>query len=209
VEITCKDVLEVAVTFKNEMLKIGKGFSFAKARDITKTYHYRWFNSFLKKCYDNGMNLEESKEVIKSIISYAKEKGIINKGVSLISRSDIIEICMKRMEDDLKQSENSIAVIKRLVNGLNEIDDLTNHLCKKKNRHGSTNMMIMKSNGKLTDATICLSKSCMKAFLFLKDEDKEGLLTLREYVLLKHKVINKIGYDVLFDIFGDDFNGKK
>lgn len=208
-EISCKDVLEVAVAFKNEMRRAGKGFSFAKARDITKTYHYRWFNSFLHKCYDNGMDLEESKEIIKSMVSYAKEKGVINKGASLVSRSDIIDICMKRMEDDLKQSENSIAVIKRLVNELKDIDDLTSHLCKKKNRHGSVNMIIMKNNGKLTDSIICLSKSCMKAFMVLKDEDKEGMLTLREYVLLKHKIINKIGYEPLLKIFGDDFNGKK
>lgn len=201
-----KDVLEIAVTFKREMRKAGKGFNFAKARDITNTYHYRWFNSFLDKCYGNDMNLEETKEVIKSVIVYAKEKRILDKGVSLISRSDIIEICLKRVEDDLKQTENSIAVIEKKFNELKKIDNLVRHLGRKLNRHGSVNFIIMRDNGKLTDSVTCLSKSCMQAYKSLSREDKNSLPAIREYILLNSRITNKIDIESLRDIFGDDLN---
>lgn len=202
-----KDVLEIAVTFKREMNKIGKGYSFVKTRDITKTYHYRYFSSFLDKCYKNDFTFDECKEIIKELIAYAKENGLLHKGVSLISRSDIIEICIKRIEKEIREIEISVDMLKENIMELNKIDDLTSYLCKKKNRHGSVNMVILRNNGKLTDSIISISKSCMRAYLNLDKSDKIDMPTLKEYVLLKNKIVNKIGRESISEIMGDDFNG--
>jgi len=198
-----KDVLEAAVAFKNEMRKVGKGFKFAKAKDITKTYHYRWFCSFLDKCYRNGFNSDSVKEVVRAVVLYAKEYGLLNKGVALLSRSDIVDICIKNMEKEVQDTDDHLSLIRSAVEII-DVDDPVRMLTKKQHRHGSPNIIALRDNGKLPDFFIAISKSCMKAVADLKCDD---LPTVREYFITRMKMKTKFGDEVLGEVMGGEYNG--
>lgn len=198
-----KDVLGVAVEFKNSMKKAGKGFKFAKAKDITDTYHYRWFNSFVDKCYRNGLDLDGAKEVVRSMVVFAKDNGILNKGAALLSRSDIIDVCIRKIEKDDQDIDEHLITIKESLSTI-DVNNPVRMLIKKQHRHGSHNIVLLRDRNKLPDFFISLSKSCMKAVCELKSDD---LLSIREYYLMRMKMINKFGDDTLREIMGDEYNG--
>lgn len=200
-----KDILQIAVAFKKEMQKAGKGFKFAKAKDITETYHYRWFSSFLDRCYEKDLDVKLSIEVIKAVVGFAKQQKILHKGVSLISRQDVFDICFKKIKMDLDDTDKLISNIKSYYGNLKSIADMELHLCKKAHRHGLHNMIIMRDNGELPDYVTCLSKACMRSYL--KINNKDEMPSLKEMVVLRMKMINKIGHDILRDIYGGDYNG--
>lgn len=200
-----RDVLEAAVAFKEQMRRFGRGFKFAKADDITETYHYRWFSSFLSNCYKRGLNLKASKEVIKAIVGYAKDNGLLNKGASLLARKDIFDIAYDRIKEELEDTENSWEVLKDRATRLLEINDLERFLKRKPNRHGQINLLEMRDSGQLPDSLICLSKSCMRAYI--KIDGNDGMPSLLDYAKLRIRVIEKFGNDELRQLLGDEYNG--
>lgn len=198
-----KDVIQVAVLFKNEMVKAGKGFKFAKAKDITKTYHYRWFKSFLDKCYNNGLDLDCAMEVCRSIVKYAKRRNMLNSGASLLSRSDIIDICIDKLERDISEYNDDIEIIK-LFSKIIDVDDPFKMFMRKNNRHSDHNIIVLRNNGKIDDSVISISKSCMRAILSINDS---SLPSVKDYFIIKARMKNKYGDDLLRSILGDDYNG--
>lgn len=203
-----KDILELALFYKNEVTKAGKGFQWPKAKDPTKTYPYRYFKSFLVKCKkDYDLDLDECKLVIRSIVKYAKRRGILNKGVSLISKSDTIEICFRDVQSEIEKMKYTLDGIEKSSRCLNGIDDKVTFLKKKKNRHSSPNIIAMRESSELSDGFIALSKSCIKSIAGLSDEDKSQLPSLRELFIIKNRLIDKLGKEDLQNVLGSDFNG--
>lgn len=203
-----KDVLELALFYKNEVTKAGKGFQWPKAKDPTKTYSYRYFKSFINKCKNEyDLNLEECKLVIRSIVKYAKRRGILGKGISIISKSDTIEICFKDVQSEIEKMKYTLSGIEKSNNYLDGVDDRVAFLKKKENRHAFPNMISMRESLELSDGFIALSRSCIKAIMELSDEDRSQLPSLKELFVIKNRLIDRLGKEDLKSVLGSDFNG--
>jgi hypothetical protein len=203
VGISKKHVLEVALVFKKEMQKIGKDFKFSKSSDVTNTYQYRWFKSFLERCVTNhGLNLNESKEVIKCVVHYVNRHGFIKNGVSILSRKDIIDIACKKFESDISEYDNLIKDIEKCTSVI--CDDFYEFLIKKPRRNGNPNILILYNNGSISKSFIALSKSCIKAYRAI---DNSELPPLLDIIKIRMRLMKKIGIDKIKEIMGVEFNG--
>lgn len=198
-----KDVIKIALLFKSEMVKAGKGFKFAKAKDITKTYHYRWFKSFLDKCYSSDLDFDGSSEVCKAVVKYAKDNKLLNSGASLLCRGDIIDICIKNLENEVLDFVDKLELIKNHAKILLD-NNSYDKLIRRNNRHSDCNIVSLRCSGKLDDSVIAISKTCMKIVSEIGSDD---MLSIREYYIIRMKMKNKYGDDRLRDILGDDYNG--
>lgn len=200
------DIAEISQTFKEAMVKAGRGFEWPQAKDLRNTYQYRYFSAFLTKCREKDLDLEVAKEVVKSLVSYAKSKKILNKGAALLARGDVVEICIKNIERDVREVDSFVDSLRTNHGNIkgDSVDEKKRFLLRKPHRHGMSNLVSMRLSGKLSDSYIAVSKPCMKAFLEL--DDKDEMLTIVEYFKLRNKVRNKVGDDALFEILGKDFN---
>lgn len=206
-----KEIIELACCYKLEVRKFGRKFSFPYSTDITETYAYRYFESFKKNCEKYGLNINECKDVIRSIIKYADHKKILNNGVALISRKDIIKICYNDIIRDKKALNNTIKSIKECNNNLNivcSIEDRYKYLIKKIHRHAVPNLVSMINLEKLNNSFMSISKSCMKAIKLLQCEYKNDLPSVCDLFKIRNRLINKIDNNTLSDILGVDFNVK-
>jgi len=203
-----KDVLELAVAYKHELKKYKRKFSFPRSSDITKTYQYRHLVSFMRNCKKRGLNLEESKDVIRVIVKYASEKNMSNRGISILNCGDVIEICCKIWEQEVSDVQSVLDALVYINDSLPPIlKKRYDYLLKKPKRKGYTKMSMMYNAGELTDYFIAISKSASRALTSLPEDERELFKKKPKYFVLRNKLINKIGYDELRTVMGMDFNG--
>lgn len=201
--ITDKNVLEAALVFKEEMRRNNKDFKFAKSKDVTKTYQFRWFRSFLVRCekhYD--LSPEESHEVIKCLISWAMGRKKVKLSASLLSRNDVIDIAVKRFENDIRNYEYAVAELKAMARLI--CDDFEEYLLKKKSRHGYPNIILMHADGRINNTFVALSRSCIRAIQKL--DDKSDFPSMLELVKTRNKMISRVGVEKIKEIMGCEFN---
>lgn len=199
-----KIVLQLALTFKNQLKKYGRDFKFSKSNDITKTYQFRWFKSFINKCLKKKLNINDCHEVIKCLVEYANDNKLLNAGVALVGRNDVIEIACKKFESDLKTNEMIIEDISKIMPVVT--DNFSDFLVKKVDRNGYSNLYMMYHSGKINKTFMSLSRSCMNALSRVGNERKE-FPPLIEFVKIKMNVIDRVGIDRLKEIMGNEFNG--
>jgi len=199
-----KDVLKIALSFKEEMRRIGKDFKFTKAKDITKTYQFRWFRSFLNKCKSDGFTVEESFEVMRCLVAYANKNSLTHIGASLVGRKDVIEIAYKRFERESKTCDDMADDLKRCMNSVG--DNFFGHLIKRPNRKGYSNIVMMFMDGQISKTFLSLSRSCISAYNNIGNDKKE-LPTMIELVKTRLSAIDKLGCESIKEIMGNEFNG--
>jgi len=66
---------------------------------------------------------------------------------------------------------------------------------------------MLRNKNLINDQFICLSKTCIEAYKKLDESDRQMLLSPKEYLILKMKIINIVGIDDIKKILGTDFNG--
>jgi hypothetical protein len=202
-----KHVLSTAVVFKNILGKYGIKFSFPKSTDISKTYHYRWVQGFIDKCKnDYGANDNDIPHIVAALVKYSKSKNLLNCGIYLLNRSDIIEICCKEFKNSL-HSTNS------LYNNFKDMNDYINKICHdrytyfiKNEKNSFPNIVLLKMKNIINDNFISCSKSAIKSINILDENDKHSFLSMKDYIILKYKMINHLGKEKLVSLFKGDYN---
>lgn len=202
-----KEVLKIATFFKKELSKYKIKYEWPKARDISKTYHYRWFKRFLTNCKEkHELNFEESKLLLKSIIKHAHNNGVLRSGATLLQRSDQIDIFIEHINNDIDKASQIIDDIKRCESRF--VDGKYSFLKKRAKRGGYPNLVKMYMDGTLPASYMCLSKTCMKVYNELEVDDKNVMPNMLHLFKLRNKLIKQIGANKLGDILKKDFNGK-
>ena len=196
-----KFVLQIALTFKKSVQKYKSGFQFPKSSDITKTYHYRWFSSFVKECRKQGYNDEEMHEIVKMIVKYAYDNKLLKIGAALLSRSDIIDICINQLKEQTTKIDSILFSLKKSNDFINNAtNDRYNYFIKKKSKYSLYNLTDLRNNHIIDDNFICCSQAAIKAIPKVDDID----LSLKDLTLRRYKIINHVGIEELRNIFGSD-----
>lgn len=202
-----KFVLKVAVEYKNSMSNFGINFNFPKADNIVNTYSYRTFNAFVNKC--RSLHLEEVQilEVIRIVVKYMSKNRLMKKGTGILSSPDIVSICVNELKGQINRSDDISKIIIESNKYLSSFNvNKTEYLLKKVNKGGFANLVMLRSKGILPDVFICCSRSCMVAYHKLETSDKAMLLTAKDYIILRLKLVNSIGAYDIKTILGDDSN---
>lgn len=200
------DVLRIAVAFKHEMAKRRLDYQWPQARDITKTYHYRWFNRFWQNCRKkHGLDMQEAILVLKSIVVFAEQNGLLRRGATLLQRSDQIEIFIKSANEEIEKERAVFAELKNFEEMISDKDKDV-FLRKKKKRGGYINLVKLFIDGKLPHQYLCLSKTCMRIYNQLDEEDKHMFPTIAELAALRNRMVRVIGIPKLSEVLKEDLN---
>lgn len=202
-----KLVLKVALEYKRALNNFGCDFSFPKADSVVNTYSYRTFNAFVNKCKSSRYDESQILEIIKIVVKYMHKNRLIRKGIGILSSPDIVDICIDELKNQIGRHDNISKAIDESNKYLNSCGmNKTEFLLKKINKKGFANFVMLRSKNILSDSFICCSKSCMTAYHKLERGDKAMMLNLKDYMILKMKMINVVGSDNIKEILGEDSN---
>ncbi len=203
-----KFVLITALEYKRAMNNFGGNFSFPKADSIVDTYPYRTFNAFINKCKSSKFNESQILEIIKIIVRHMHKNRLIKKGIGVLSSPDIVDICIEELKNQLSRQDNIIKSINNSNEYFQKIQgNKINFLLNKTKKGGFSNIIMLRNKNLINDQFICLSKTCIEAYKKLDESDRQMLLSPKEYLILKMKIINIVGIDDIKKILGTDFNG--
>jgi hypothetical protein len=193
-----KLVLKVAVAFKEELAKHGKKFQFSQCSDLTQTYHYRTFNRFVKKCYDelDSKNDEEILEVVRIIVNN-NSNNLSRITPDILCVSNLREICMSELMSGEEKKKSILNSIK------NSIDNVSCDLALKA-KHGVTNLTRLKNSKSISNEYIACSRKALSILIRLDYSEKSMFLPYHKYFMLRRKILKLVGVEALREILKDD-----
>lgn len=199
-----KVVLKVAVEYRRQMRLRKRQYKFPKCKDLSKTYHYRYFKAFVNKCKKEGYLDDDIVKIVGILVDFADNNGLIMRGPILMSRKDIVDECLREFERKCNEFDRVVDDLKTCI--INVGDVSVKKFITKRTKRSVPNIVLLKSEGKITDNFIACSKTAFKAVTMLDESDKIGMLSVRDYVLLKSKIINNVEVSELRKIMGKDLN---
>lgn len=198
-------VLKVALEYKNVIGSFGGTFKFPKSNDISETYPYRTFNAFINKCRSFSLNNDQILEVIRIVVRYMHKNKLSRRGIGIFSSPDIVDICVDELKHNVIVSNDILKTFIECIKILNYYDDKIEYLVTRVNG-GLPNLVILRNKSIFPDHFICLSKSCVSAYNIIDISDRNMLLSPKEYIILKMKIINMIGFENIKNVLGIEFN---
>ena len=190
------------------MRLIGRKFKFPIANDITTTYAYRAIQAFVNKCRaKHKLDHEMIKETIKIVVRYAKENNLLNAGPAILNRSDIIDICCKvltREQQDKEYLSKQLSEMNKFVNS--KTIDRFKFFAERPRRKGYPNIIALRSNGTITDAFICLSRSSVTVLNDLDCAERAVISSLTDLAKMRMRIISHLGTEEIRSLFGSDSN---
>lgn len=157
------EIWELWQKLQTAYYKYGCGLNLPKNTDPTKTYQWRYVVQLCRKLHDWDFDDALTTRYINELVQYAINRGLLNKGLSVVCQANILDKIYKNM----KYSTQNIDVLLNLLNSNHEmlLDDsngnvleyLTNVTNK---RHMITNLY---ETGKLSEQYMCLSRNCTSA----------------------------------------------
>jgi hypothetical protein len=199
-----KFILKIAVEYRKQMRLHKRQYRFPKCKDLSKTYHYRYFSAFVKKCKSEGYSDNEILEIVGILVNFADENDLVLRGPILMSRKDIVDECLREFERKHKEYDRIIADLKWCLSNVGGAS--VKKFITKRTKRSAPNIVLLKSEGKITDNFIACSRAAFKAITMLDESDKIGILSVRDYVILKSKIINNVEKSELRKIMGSDLN---
>jgi hypothetical protein len=217
-EITNLEVAAVFKAYKAAMRSIGRSVKLQQSTDITKTYAYRSISKFIHNMKNIGLSQDVYLKMIKPMVEYAKMKGLLGRGITVLILKQTLQICYDYLKTQVLKGDllindidKSSSFLKQNINNLEEV------LLKKQNRNSYANIVKWLKSGDLSINYVSLSKSCRKAINKLDKIDREmlpddfKLLKMRINILsdkeLRNEVIDIMGSDIWLS--GDSLFEKK
>lgn len=179
-DITDSKVFTVYSVFQQAMRKAGRKIQFPKCSDKTKTYQFRWTKTFTQKCYQEyGLDDVVINHLISDIVDYAKKRNLLNKGTQLLCMNNIVDICVKSVEnlaaDEASLIEELRSCREFLCDQVIDKNILVRKLIEPVNSGGCPNIVYWYNLGHLSEVYLALSKTCIKAMAKLSSDDRAEL----------------------------------
>jgi hypothetical protein len=174
------------------MKNIGKNVKWPIANDKKKTYMWRQFDSFVKKCDDLEIDETIMQRLIIKIVKFAKGQKLLNRYASLLNRNDIFDHCYSELIKDLEKIGMLINSAKNIHQFLAEQSGkykIVPILIAKKDSKSYANITCWHQEGRLADYYIAVSKSCGRALYKIDDDERTQFPKDIEILKLRNKIL--------------------
>lgn len=168
-----------------------RNVSWPRASDHTKTYMYMWFKKFAEWIEQNNLDNDTASKIVSALVRYAKKKGVLNKGASILGHKRIYEIALREIEDIENKKELELDSWKRIINELDNLRGevpLYDYLIKKRGIGELPNIVLLFKSGVLTTQFLAISRACRKALNSLDKEIRELLPSNIDLMRLQLKI---------------------
>ncbi len=150
---------------------------FPKNTDPKKTYMYKDLSAFHRKVIEE-MDLGHGavRKVIEIIVSHARERNILNRGVKILNVGNLMEICKAYLEAERDNMENKIKSIKSTKDYLDK-HNLNSVMALSSPRYlgGYSNLYHLVESGRMSMEYMILSKTASKALAKIPIEERRRL----------------------------------
>lgn len=204
-------ILSVFKILKRTMIKYGKFVSFPDDTDPKKTYNWRYISNFIIKLEAYGLHENFYPQIITAIVEHARRKNLLKRGIAVLLRTDLLELAIKRLEQDCKKEIQTFETIRRsyqLVYDQTEPEQLYyKTLLKKQVRNGYTDIVRWFLAGNIAMDYIVVSRSARIALGSLSPiersnfPDAKTLLRMRVKILSHEELIRKLRETLQEDLF--------
>lgn len=195
-----RDVLLLAIEFKRAM---GHGFTFTKKNtEFHKTYSYKHLDRFYTKMLNDGFNVDECKAIIIESVNYIKKYKLAKLGTAILSKSDIVEICINNIKNDDCFKDQVFSELTDM-NNVVPLDKRSEFLSGRISRNGIHKIVQLYNSKVINHNFISLSKSC-RDFIINNKSEQSWFKKINEYNIVNAKLMNKFTYDRLSEIFKHD-----
>lgn len=99
-------------------LRQGRKLRLPQGTDRHKTYQWRYVHKIAERLVQWGFDDAVSQRFIDTAIDYAKEKGLLNKGLSILCQNNIMELCHDRLQTEIDQNDDKVTALQRQHNWL-------------------------------------------------------------------------------------------
>jgi hypothetical protein len=148
-----------------------------------------------------GISDSSIKFLIKEVIKYSKEQGLLSRGVSVLDKADLLEECYNRMQRYMEQHTQLLSDITSNRDFFNK----NKHKALNSKRGGYPLFVMWCQSGKLCVEFIALSKSCLSVIGSLNNDDSKRAPDLVELLSIRHKYLRNSQLRAeIKDILGED-----
>lgn len=196
---------------KRTMMKYGKRVSFPEDTDPKKTYNWRYITNFVNKLDTYGLHESFYPQVITAVVEHAYRKNLLKRGIGVLLRTDLLELVIKKLEQDKRKDTQAYEQIKRsyqLVYDETEPEQMySKTLLRRQSRNGYTNMVRWYLAGGITLDYVVVSRSARIALGSLSSiersnfPDAKTLLRMRMQILSHEELIRKLRETLQEDLF--------
>ena len=171
---------------------VGRDVSLPNAKDATKTYMWRQFESYLKKINELEIDDDFAADLIITIVKYAKNIGLINRGASLLAKNDLFDICYRKLKNELTVERKTIEEVGKSVLFLGKQSSKGNgngFLLDRKRPDAYANITCWFQTGKISKAHIALSRKCCSALTKLDDDERACFPSDRDLIKIRNRCL--------------------
>lgn len=181
-------VLKAYAIFKRTMRRYGKEVSFPNKTEPKKTYNWRYLTKFLEKFDELQMDDRYMPRIIHAIVHHAKSHHLLERGIAMLNRNDILKLSISQLERDLLQEKESIRLIRQsydYVMSQSTGGKLSDLLKTRINKNAYTNLTRWYKASLVSLGYIAVSRSCRKALSSLDDNEARAFPSFEELLRIR------------------------
>ena len=168
-------------------LRNGQRLKFPAKTNPVNTYQWRYVKAIAERFAEWQFDDDTCRKFIDLATKYAKDKGYLRKGLSILHQSNMLDICygmLQREKDSNRQSTNSIELVhKWLVRQFKDNDPL-DVLLQRPREGALCNLTQWYKAYRISDSYLAVSKSCCRALVRLADNFPDERELLPKYTKL-------------------------
>ncbi len=162
-------------------LRHGRKLSLPAGTDPAKTYQWRYATAIAKKFGEWDLSDDAATKFIDIAVGIAKEKGLLNKGLSILHQHNMLELCHQKLQEESTHNTRTLESIRfvkswldKKIAGNNAVEVLSD----RNDPYGFCNLTMWFQASRISPLYLALSRSCSKVLTRLDSEnqDERGLL---------------------------------
>lgn len=154
-------------------LRHGSKLTFPAKTDPRKTYQWRFARAIATKFAEWKFDEPTARWFIDIAVRYAKESGVMRKGLAILHQENMLGICYERLQEELHASRQHLDVLRHMrawllteTKGNDQVDVLLSRL----SFGGYCNLVVWYQTSKLSPLYIALSRNCNKVLARLSKD---------------------------------------
>lgn len=204
-------IIKAYKMLKQSLRRYNRSISFPKNTDPSKTYNWRFLSKFIDEFEKIGLPEYVLSSVIDTVVIEASNRGILDYGVSILTKIDVLKAYNKKLEreltDEVQMINNIIRTHEFLVHQhkQNNNECMTKLLANRIHNRAYANITRWNQSGELNIGYIAVSKSCKKALKMLDKDELTLYPSPMEFIKIRITITcNKTSLQRLKALLGDD-----
>jgi hypothetical protein len=169
--------------------KVGHILRFPKHTDPQKTYQWRYVTKLAQTLEEWDFDDDTSQVFIDHVAAYAKEKRLLNKGLSICFQSNILQVCHDRLSVSDKRAKSGSCLLeqtKAFLDNHRIKGSILKGLLDRSTPDAFFNIVTWYDAGEIPKLFMALSKSCTNALSKIGkvDQDQRSMLPTRSELFI-------------------------